>query len=271
MEKNVGDTPEDIRNYMRLQNVLSSVALPSLRQLFCDAWRNKYQSEWKDSKENGSKLVTDFGRNIFKPSHNIQRKMLQSGEIEKWDLPLVINVLQAFPKEFLKVQKKKPFDTLKDIRNKLSHQGGIHVDTESFESMWKGASDALTELGISNEQIEKAKLLFLAENKSNGSIENAEKLKSEGNSLFAKKIFDQAIEKYSEAILQPGITTKNLAILFANRSAAYLKLGNVYKAKEDGKMSTLLNPNWWKSFSRLAAAYQSAENVRKLWKILKRH
>lgn len=50
--------------------------------------------------------------------------------------------------------------------------------------------------------------------------DKAAQLKAEGNALFAKKDFKQAIQKYGEAIDVDG----NNAVLYSNRAACHLNL-----------------------------------------------
>lgn len=50
--------------------------------------------------------------------------------------------------------------------------------------------------------------------------DKAAQLKAEGNALFAKKNFKQAIQKYGEAIDVDG----NNAVLYSNRAACHLNL-----------------------------------------------
>lgn len=113
-----------------------------------------------------------------------------------------------------------------DVRNQLSHHGGLEIDNESFEKMWISTSDALLVLGITQDDLDKAKIVSVQENK--GNIEKAEKWKTDGNLHVKNTNFRSVVDKYTEAISQPGLPSKNLAILHSNRSLAYLKLGNYY-------------------------------------------
>lgn len=66
---------------------------------------------------------------------------------------------------------------------------------------------------------------------------DSEKLKSQGNQFFSLGLYEQASMMYSEALdLQP----KN-AVLFCNRSMAYLKLGLADQALEDAEKSLAID------------------------------
>lgn len=251
----------DVQNYMRLQNLLNNIALPLLRKIFIDNWKTRYQREWINSEEQGTEFVNDIGSTLFRDALKIQKKLLKTGDIQKWDVPLMIDALKCFKTKTKSSQEQhKHFNILKDARNELSHHGGLQIDDKMFEKMWSSTSEALINLGVSLDDLGKAKMVSVKENKA--SIEMAGKIKEEGNSLVKKNEFKSAVTKYSEAISQPGLPSKDLAILHSNRSYAYLQLGNYYGAKDDAVAATLLNPNWWRGFGRLGHVYLGVEKYK---------
>lgn len=81
-------------------------------------------------------------------------------------------------------------------------------------------------------------------------IEQAEKLKAEGNVLMQQKNYQGAIDKYTEAInLKPDV-----AIYYTNRAAAYSCIRKFEESKKDCEIAISLNPNYVKSYSRLGLA-----------------
>lgn len=200
-----------------------------------------YQSEWINSETQATEFITDIGAILFKDSRKIQKNLLKTGDLQKWDVPLMIDALKCFNKPTKNMpesnnclrEQQKSFNKLIEVRNQLSHHGGLEIDKKSFEEMWNSVSEALIILGITQDELDKAKIMSLQENK--GNIEKAEKLKAEGNLHIS----------------QPGLPSKELSTLHSNRSFAYLKLGNYYGAKDDAIGATLLNPNWWRGFGRL--------------------
>jgi tetratricopeptide (TPR) repeat protein len=85
----------------------------------------------------------------------------------------------------------------------------------------------------------------------------AEKLREDGNILFNKKEYADAISCYSEALMLPGLPTSDIAVLYSNRSAALRLSGDLEGAKEDAKGAVHLRPSWWRSYHRLGAAYEA--------------
>jgi stress-induced-phosphoprotein 1 len=78
----------------------------------------------------------------------------------------------------------------------------------------------------------------------------ADALKAEGNKLFAEKKFQEAVDKFSQAIeLDP---TNH--VLYSNRSGAYASLKDYDNALEDAQKTTELKPDWSKGFSRKGGA-----------------
>ncbi|KAI9790566.1 MAG: Hsp90 cochaperone [Piccolia ochrophora] len=80
----------------------------------------------------------------------------------------------------------------------------------------------------------------------------ADALKAEGNKAFAEKNFQEAIDKFSQAIeLDP---TNH--VLFSNRSGAYASLKDYNHALEDASKTTELKPDFIKGWTRKGGALQ---------------
>ena len=95
--------------------------------------------------------------------------------------------------------------------------------------------------------------LFMSLKKSPESEEirqRAEELKSLGNEAYKIKDYAVAVKKYSESIeLNPTNT-----LVWSNRSACYLSLGQADKAMVDAEICRRLDPKWAKACYRLASA-----------------
>lgn len=260
--QNIDNIPlEHVQNYMRLQNLLNYIALPLLRKEFTDKWKNKHQREWINSETQGTEFINNDGATLYKEARKIQKNILKTGDIQKWDVPLMIDALKCFKSKSASNQEQhKSFNNLKEVRNQLAHHGGFEIDNKLFETMWSSTSEALLVLGISQDDLDKAKIASVQENQAN--IKKAESLKAEGNLHVRNNNFKSAVDKYSEAIGQPGLPAKERSILHSNRSFAYLKLGNYYGAKDDAIGATLLNSNWWRGFGRLGHVYLSVEKYK---------
>ncbi|KIJ28582.1 hypothetical protein M422DRAFT_189532 [Sphaerobolus stellatus SS14] len=86
--------------------------------------------------------------------------------------------------------------------------------------------------------------------------QDAERIKAEGNALFGKGDYANAIDKYTTAI---SIVPDN-AILYANRSACYMALKRYGDARTDAKKATELDPSYSKGWGRLGAAFEVTTN-----------
>ncbi|KAL2021615.1 hypothetical protein VTK56DRAFT_6968 [Thermocarpiscus australiensis] len=81
-------------------------------------------------------------------------------------------------------------------------------------------------------------------------MSTAEELKALGNKAIAAKNFDEAIDKFTQAIaLDP-----NNHILYSNRSAAYASKKEWDKALQDAEKTTQLKPDWPKGWGRKGSA-----------------
>jgi small glutamine-rich tetratricopeptide repeat-containing protein alpha len=74
----------------------------------------------------------------------------------------------------------------------------------------------------------------------------AEKLKTQGNSLMASKKYSEAIEKYTQAI---AINDSN-PVYYSNRAAAHSQAGDHESAIEDAEKAKTIDPNFAKAYSR---------------------
>jgi stress-induced-phosphoprotein 1 len=79
---------------------------------------------------------------------------------------------------------------------------------------------------------------------------SAADLKAQGNKAIADKNFDDAIDKFTQAI---AIEPEN-HILYSNRSAAYASKKDWEHAFEDAEKTTTIKPDWAKGWGRKGAA-----------------
>ncbi|TCD61454.1 hypothetical protein EIP91_008411 [Steccherinum ochraceum] len=77
------------------------------------------------------------------------------------------------------------------------------------------------------------------------------KLKEEGNALFAKKDYEAAVRKYTEALKLDD----NNAVIYANRSACFYNRKKYSDALTDATRATGIDPSYAKGWSRAAAAH----------------
>lgn len=90
------------------------------------------------------------------------------------------------------------------------------------------------------------------EGKSNLNL-TADELKEQGNKCVKAANFTEAVLHYTHAIkLNP-----NDAILYSNRSLAFLKMQQYYYANEDADRTIVLNPTWAKGYYRKAEVHMS--------------
>ncbi|ORY32780.1 hypothetical protein BCR39DRAFT_349959 [Naematelia encephala] len=74
----------------------------------------------------------------------------------------------------------------------------------------------------------------------------AEALKAKGNALMGQKLYDSAIEQYTEAIKLDANP-----VYYSNRAAAWGGLGEHEKAAEDAERALEIDPKFSKAYSRL--------------------
>ncbi|KAJ2758129.1 Palmitoyl-protein thioesterase 1, partial [Coemansia nantahalensis] len=76
-------------------------------------------------------------------------------------------------------------------------------------------------------------------------------LKLEANALYAKKLYAEAIEKYTEAIESDA----TVPAYYANRAQCHLRTEGYGAARDDADAALALDPGFIKGYYRRAAAY----------------
>ncbi|KAJ4397353.1 Hsp90 cochaperone [Gnomoniopsis smithogilvyi] len=88
-------------------------------------------------------------------------------------------------------------------------------------------------------------------------MSTADELKALGNKAIADKNFDEAIDKFTQAI---ALTPEN-HILYSNRSAAYASKKDYANALKDAEKTTEIKPDWPKGWSRKGAALHGTRDL----------
>jgi len=87
-------------------------------------------------------------------------------------------------------------------------------------------------------------------------VRKGDELKLKANELLNKRLWEESITVYTEAIEYHP----NNAIYYANRSIAYQKIGKINEAMEDAKKAIKIDANYSKSYARLADCYLSKKD-----------
>jgi len=80
--------------------------------------------------------------------------------------------------------------------------------------------------------------------------DKAQKLKNEGNQFMKEQKYQEAVDKYSEAIV-----VQESAIYYCNRAAAYTSMENFEEALQDCKKAISFDPDYSKAYSRMGLIY----------------
>lgn len=262
---------KNIQNFLSLHYVVIKIASDVLRVKFREKWNSIFNSEWTNVEENGKEFIEGAGKAIFRTSKNIQRSALKTGNINLWDLPLIIDAIKCLENYASAgvTDEHKHLDNLKSIRNQLSHQPTNEITEENFRKYWDATSQILLSFGVSQATLDEAKNFKLTEAPEDLNLTAepntalADELKEAGNKYQAAGKYQDAIDKYTEAMQLSGIPLTTLSILHSNRSLMHLELNDIPNAKDDAKAAIHLNITWWRGYARLASAYEKSKKYEK--------
>uniref|UniRef100_A0AAV2JBM9 RING-type E3 ubiquitin transferase n=2 Tax=Knipowitschia caucasica TaxID=637954 RepID=A0AAV2JBM9_KNICA len=90
-------------------------------------------------------------------------------------------------------------------------------------------------------------------------IKKCEEMKTLGNKYFQKKQYEEAVKYYTKA---SKLYPEN-HIIYGNRALCYIRSNNFIKALGDGKLATLISPDWPKGHYRYCEALFGLGEVRR--------
>jgi tetratricopeptide (TPR) repeat protein len=136
------------------------------------------------------------------------------------------------------------------VRLLIPHSGlGDSVTVEGLISEHAAAASELqTENSVASEPVQSPEITVAI---SDEAKDAANDFKNEGNILFAQKDYTGAIAAYSNGIERDPLNK----VLFSNRSAAYVIVGDPQSGVADGRRCRELDPKWVKGYYREGAAH----------------
>lgn len=133
-----------LKNYIKLQILIKETCIV-LRNEFCQRWELKYNRKWEDVQDRGNELETGFGREVYKKAGKLQKELLKKGDINKFDVTTLCQLIQVIDVKSLENKKIKD---IVEVRNKLAHHPTQEVDRNEYESLWRKLSEALVFFGF---------------------------------------------------------------------------------------------------------------------------
>lgn len=267
---------KEFLDYIRLQILLNQATI-LLGRKFKDLYKTVSGEEWTNTPDCGQVFVNNFGQNCYKTIQQIQKSLLQTGDINQWDISIFESLFTSSPFNLEKEEKENVL-SLVDIRNYVAHLGDKCISEEQFLNYFNQAKEAMIQLGGDAEEYEKIQTttniggleLKTSQLTDEESMIKVRKLREDGNLAIQVNNFEKGITIYSEALILNGISDVERGLLISNRSHAYLMtLGNatcknqiketLSLALEDAKSVIRLRPTWWKGYYRLGRVYEYEE------------
>lgn len=245
---------EPSESFFKLQSFLFE-ATKQIQTVFHRTWHNIFKEIWTDNNIAG-KSFQEKCPEIFKNALNLQKELLKLGDSNKWDISLYNHIFNNAP-----FNSNKLINFVREInyvRNQVNHSN-MRLDSKESKRLWTKIRSNMLSLGCS--KIDLDTICKRIQNKdltNRNAVEKNEQVdlvKKSANTKFNAGDYIGSIELYNKAILIENVEDQDLAILYSNRSLAYLKLHetsqfendrNLSRALNDAHQTVKLNPTWHK-------------------------
>ena len=139
-------------NWIRVSNLLDSCALLSLRGLWKQEWCRKMKRPWSYDADCRLLFLEMVSSNKIS-FHDDQEKIIQSGNMDFWDISLFTTLLLFGPFKLSK-QVRNALHLVKRIRNAIHHTPTKSLDIETYNDLLRQFDDASKILGFDTKIME---------------------------------------------------------------------------------------------------------------------
>uniref|UniRef100_A0AC35GTX0 DZIP3-like HEPN domain-containing protein n=1 Tax=Panagrolaimus sp. PS1159 TaxID=55785 RepID=A0AC35GTX0_9BILA len=238
-----------------------------LQSIFYSRWETYFKlksnmvTQWKNNEESGKQLIQ-----LCPFLHKNIKNVFQTGIVELWDITAICHAIQAVSEQVQNsggttdIIVDNAVADIRKIRNEISHNKKAELSDDDFEILWDEIEDIIKTFGEDVQEIKKLKenLNELGQTKT-AADHGSEfiRLKEAANKLFIESKYPEAIKVYNEILQLPNLLKENQAIIYSNRSIAYLKMEDdvsLKMAKSDAEETIKLHPCWWRGYYRLGCA-----------------
>lgn len=92
-------------DYYLKADALLQQSKPNLQALFRVRWKEMTGLEWRE--KHSSRYISKIGKEIYNDATNLQKKLIQEGKVEQWDVPLLVKSLLSFRKGSVMAPEKE--------------------------------------------------------------------------------------------------------------------------------------------------------------------
>lgn len=247
-------TPEEY--YHKADNLLRSSCI-KLQTIFYIRWKQARGTDWSPN------LLEEFrtgpGRGVFSKAKSIQKKMLESGNIEEWDIPLLADILvNALPTgestdAAEREQENSAITALRKLRDNLAHNPRKKLTAQGYQECENAFRSAMLCIGDTTEaQVEKM-INLAGTSSSEVALEKSQQIQEKADKAARAGNINKAIEHYDDALMIPSLLPVDQGKVFEKRAEAFLLLAKesdnsmdaFTQADKDVDQALECNPNSW--------------------------
>ena len=145
------DMDKEKENFYRINSLLLDCILPELHDFFIKSWNKEVPTNhWVDAEDNRKELI---GKIKGGKRDALLRERILQGNIQHWDLTCVFKALSVLA---LDESVKKCIDTLKDVRNTMSHLSSSKTSNDEKDDIFQKVNDVYDQFKWPKERLEEA-------------------------------------------------------------------------------------------------------------------
>lgn len=243
--------------YHKADNLVRSSRI-ALQSLFYTRWKESQGSDWSPNQL--AQFKNGPGLSVFQTAKSIQKQQLETGNVEKWDIPLLSKIIVALrssdkTNDTRRKQENNATQRLAELRNKLSHNAHKMLSAEAYREIEHAFRSAFLWIRDMTEvQVEKL-ISNAGVTSSIAALEQARTIQEKGDNDANNGNLNQAIEHYCDALMVPSLLPVNQGTLYEKRAQSYFLLAKesgdspelVNHAEQDVDQALECNPNSWKA------------------------
>lgn len=218
--------------YQKADNLVRSSAY-ALQSVFKSRWKQKTGVEWASACAN--QFIDDIGQTVHKNAKPLQKRMLQYGNLEEWDVSLLAQVLNCLKNAGSSKKKRnkenEAIQSLVGVRNQLAHNGLKKLSQAEYDDIDSKFRESVTVLVV----LFKNDIDKIIENagitSSVAAFEQERKIREKADVEAKNRKYKEAIKLCENGLEVPSLLKTHQGTFYELMAECYLMIRNPQKVR----------------------------------------